>query len=249
MANKTQLKKLQGLQFCLGSFESVTRLILDNVHQKTFQIILPTSLNDLSKIDFNYDKFYQQVDICTTDGMPLVWYFKLTNSDPNLQIERVYGPDLIKYVVSKTQTHSHALYATNDLVAKKTIDHLFTKTKNKPLILTLPKNNPAHQITSNEKQLIKSKPDIVWIGIGSPFQIQIAARIKKILPQATIVCVGAAFEFISGSKKQAPIWMQKMGLEWLFRLFNEPRRLYKRYAIQIPSYLIKQAIKAVFHSK
>lgn len=249
MINKAQLKKFQGLQFCLGSFESVTKFILDNVHQKTSQIILPTSLHDLSKLDSGYDKLYQKVDLCTTDGMPLVWYFKLTNSDRSLLVERVYGPDLIKYIVSQTPTHSHVLYATNDLIAKKIIGRLFTKTKNKPLILTLPKNNPAHQITSNEEQLIKSKPDIIWIGIGSPFQIQIATRIKEILPQATIVCVGAAFEFISGFKRQAPIWMQKMGLEWLFRLFNEPRRLYKRYAVQIPSYLIKQAIKTVFHSK
>jgi N-acetylglucosaminyldiphosphoundecaprenol N-acetyl-beta-D-mannosaminyltransferase len=72
-------------------------------------------------------------------------------------------------------------------------------------------------------------PDILFVGLGAPKQEKWMAKYARTLNVPITVGVGAAFDFLSGEKKQAPIWMQKNGLEWLFRLISEPRRLYKRY--------------------
>jgi N-acetylglucosaminyldiphosphoundecaprenol N-acetyl-beta-D-mannosaminyltransferase len=74
------------------------------------------------------------------------------------------------------------------------------------------------------------RPDIVWVGLGTPKQDYFAQALSQHI-SVPIVCVGAAFDFLSGSKKTAPRWMQTYGLEWLFRLLTEPKRLWKRYLI------------------
>jgi N-acetylglucosaminyldiphosphoundecaprenol N-acetyl-beta-D-mannosaminyltransferase len=74
------------------------------------------------------------------------------------------------------------------------------------------------------------KPHVVWLGLGTPKQDFVAQQLCELM-NTPIVCVGAAFDFLSGSKRTAPRWVQKIGLEWLFRLASEPRRLWKRYLI------------------
>lgn len=89
------------------------------------------------------------------------------------------------------------------------------------------------------EKIIKTKPNYVWLGIGSPKQIELATYLKRHAKGMKIFCVGAALEFLTGQKKQAPILMQKSGLEWLFRLVSEPNRLWKRYLVTIPKYLLR----------
>jgi N-acetylglucosaminyldiphosphoundecaprenol N-acetyl-beta-D-mannosaminyltransferase len=79
-------------------------------------------------------------------------------------------------------------------------------------------------------QLAALSPDIVWVGLGTPKQDFVAHELASRL-DSTIVAVGAAFDFYSGTKKQAPRWIQATYLEWLFRLLSEPKRLWKRYLI------------------
>ena len=76
-----------------------------------------------------------------------------------------------------------------------------------------------------------SGANVVWVGLGSPKQERWVARMKSRLTPAVYISVGAAFAFHAGMLKQAPAWMQKRGLEWLFRLVSEPRRLWKRYLV------------------
>ena len=81
------------------------------------------------------------------------------------------------------------------------------------------------------------KPDIVWVGISTPKQERWMAAHLDHLHAPVMIGVGAAFDFLSGNKKQAPLWMRKSGMEWLFRLATEPRRLWRRYA-QYPLFVI-----------
>ncbi len=73
--------------------------------------------------------------------------------------------------------------------------------------------------------------DLLWIGIGTPRQDQVADRLRKLKVAPVILCVGAAFDFVAGAKTRAPRWMRSLGMEWLFRLATEPRRLWQRYLI------------------
>jgi N-acetylglucosaminyldiphosphoundecaprenol N-acetyl-beta-D-mannosaminyltransferase len=74
------------------------------------------------------------------------------------------------------------------------------------------------------------RPNVVWVGLGTPKQDLVAQELCHLI-NVPLVCVGAAFDFVSGGKKTAPVWMQQFGFEWLFRLASEPQRLWKRYLL------------------
>jgi N-acetylglucosaminyldiphosphoundecaprenol N-acetyl-beta-D-mannosaminyltransferase len=96
-------------------------------------------------------------------------------------------------------------------------------------------------------QINEVAPDIVWIGLSSPKQEHWMANHIGRINAPVLIGVGAAFDFLAGTKKQAPAWMQRTGLEWLFRLVTEPRRLWRRYAYAVPRFLILAAGEFVRH--
>lgn len=85
----------------------------------------------------------------------------------------------------------------------------------------------------------KNKPDLVWLGLGTPKQDHVAIRLSKLHPKTTFACVGAAFDFYAGHKREAPVFVQKLGFEWFFRLLSEPKRLWRRYLVGNVKFLIK----------
>jgi N-acetylglucosaminyldiphosphoundecaprenol N-acetyl-beta-D-mannosaminyltransferase len=101
---------------------------------------------------------------------------------------------------------------------------------------------PFRSLTSQEigetvAMIEQARPDFVWVGLSTPKQEQWMAAFRPRLPSPILIGVGAAFDFHSGSKPQAPIWIQRSGFEWLFRLATEPRRLWPRYRKVIPGFL------------
>jgi N-acetylglucosaminyldiphosphoundecaprenol N-acetyl-beta-D-mannosaminyltransferase len=78
---------------------------------------------------------------------------------------------------------------------------------------------------------------LVWIGLGAPKQDYVAAQLRDLGTASVLLCVGAAFDFVSGAKRRAPQWMQRAGLEWLYRLLSEPKRLWHRYLIGNPTFV------------
>ena len=89
-----------------------------------------------------------------------------------------------------------------------------------------------------------SAPDIVWVGLGTPKQDYWVARHRAQLRAPVLIAVGAAFDFHAGLLKQAPGWMQRNGLEWLFRLVQEPRRLAYRYLVYNPLFVMRVALQS-----
>jgi len=109
---------------------------------------------------------------------------------------------------------------------------------------------PFHELTESEDREIvgeinAAQPDIVWVGLGTPKQEHWMADHVERLNASVLIGVGAAFDFLSGTKAQAPRWMQRNGLEWMFRLVTEPRRLWKRYLIYNAWFLYKLGVDAV----
>ena len=86
-------------------------------------------------------------------------------------------------------------------------------------------------------EIRSSKADVLWVALGAPKQNYEAERFRDHAAAPVIVTVGAAFDFIGGTKRRAPSWMQKLGLEWVFRMFQEPRRLGPRYLKNNPRFL------------
>lgn len=235
---------IESLAFTVGSYNNVITEILRKITLKKNFILLPCSLNDLYSVSENSQtkKLYQKVDIITTDGMPLVWYSKLKLKK---NIERVYGPDLTYDILKKTQgkKYKHCLYGTT----KENLEKLELEIKKfAPKINIVLKIAPPFRplTAAEEKEYIdkikKNKVNILWIGLNSPKQVELAAKWKEKLPKTSFFCVGAAFDFVAKNKPIAPKFMKENGLEWLFRLVSEPKRLYRRYLIQVPKYLLKK---------
>jgi len=177
------------------------------------------------------------------DGMPLVWIGKFRG----LPVERTCGPDLMDRVCSASPRTGlkHFFYGGKEGVADKLADVFRKKVPDIEIVGTY--CPPFRPLTEDEDlavtELIRnSGADLVWIGISSPRQdIWMQQHFKK-LPQ-TLIGVGAAFDFHSGAVPRAPKWMQTTGLEWVYRLIQEPKRLWKRYLFDAPRFVLRLALR------
>lgn len=193
-----------------------------------------------SQHDENLRHIYNHADLVTPDGMPLVWLSRLRGFS---QVRRVYGPDLLREFckISRNKGYRHFFYGGMPGVAERLVQHLQKQFPG--LAIAGIYSPPFRQLTASEEQHIvdlinKSHPHIVWVGLGAFKQEKWMYRHVEKLHHPVLIGVGAAFDFISREKKQAPLWMQRVGLEWLFRLFSEPKRLWRRYLINNPWFVI-----------
>lgn len=219
-----------------------------SARKKTYVCVAPVStLVDCQK-DVQYKHVVNQAGMVTPDGMPVVW---LGRTKGSRTIERTYGPDLLNAVCHSAQ-HRHFFYgglsSTLDLLEKELksrYPHLNIVGKISPDFM------PEARIESREviERINRARPDILWVGLGSPKQDFWMSLHRPLLDVPVMIGVGAAFDFLSGVKPQAPRWMQRSGLEWIFRLVSEPRRLWKRYLIgntKFIYYVCREQIKELF---
>lgn len=194
----------------------------------------------LSKKDEEFKKILQSFYINLPDGMPGVWVGRWKGAK---KMQRCYGPDFFEYFMRKTANNSevkHFLCGGKDGVAKKLAETCEKKFGNRNIsgFLTPPfldvKDYDYEYIA---KEISSSGANFVWIGLSTPKQEQFASFLRKYSSVKYIVTVGAAFDFHIGNVRQAPNLLQKMGLEWFFRLLMEPKRLWKRYIEIVPSFL------------
>ena len=184
-------------------------------------------------------QIHNRAGLVTPDGMPLVWVSHLRGFK---QVKRVYGPDLMLALcgVSATHGYRHFFYGGGDGVGDLLAERLHALYPNLQVVGTY--SPPFRPLTADEDQAIvdqinQAKPDIVWVGLSTPKQeLWMSSHLGR-LNAPVMIGVGAAFDFHAGLKRQAPPWMQQRGLEWLFRLVTEPRRLWKRYFLNNPSFI------------
>jgi N-acetylglucosaminyldiphosphoundecaprenol N-acetyl-beta-D-mannosaminyltransferase len=167
----------------------------------------------------------------TPDGMAIVWLLKLKG---HKHVSRVYGPDLMLETcwAGLERGYRHFLYGGADGVAEALATALRARF---PMLQVVGTHTPPFRdLTDDEDQaaverINRAQPDIVWVGLSTPKQERWMAAHLGLIQAPVMIGVGAAFDFLSGRKPQAPRWMQLSGLEWLFRLATEPRRLWPRY--------------------
>jgi N-acetylglucosaminyldiphosphoundecaprenol N-acetyl-beta-D-mannosaminyltransferase len=167
------------------------------------------------------------------DGQPVVWANQWLHRDTPLPATRVYGPDLFLNVVSLSQDKGlrHFLLGSTPEVLNAMTAELHRRSPRARITgLSSPPFRPLSpaELDAQRQAIFASGADIVWVGLGTPKQDLHAAWLASTLP-VVCVAVGAAFDFVAGSKPQAPRWMQRGGLEWTYRLGCEPRRLWRRY--------------------
>lgn len=172
-------------------------------------------------------------DLVVPDGMPIVWALRLTG---HRQVRRVYGPDLMTALCRVGQMHNQRIFLLGGAPGQANDVARILLAYHPGIRVAGALDTPVRPIPEEENRKIvaainKSRADIVFVGLGCPEQELWMIRNRKKLVVPALIGVGAAFDFISGRVRQAPTWMRGMGLEWLFRLTREPRRLWRRYTI------------------
>lgn len=183
---------------------------------------------------------HNRAGLVTPDGMPLVWMARLLGHP---RTRRVYGPDLMRALsaLSAERGYRQFYYGGNPGVAEDLAAILSETYPGLAVAGTL--SPPFRPLTAEEDaaivaQINAARPDIVWVGLSTPKQERWMAGHAGRLDAPVMIGVGAAFDFLAGKKAQAPLWMQRNGLEWLFRLCQEPRRLSRRYLWIVPGFLM-----------
>jgi N-acetylglucosaminyldiphosphoundecaprenol N-acetyl-beta-D-mannosaminyltransferase len=187
----------------------------------------------LARRDPELRRRLNQGDLNLPDGMPLIWVGRWLGLD-HLD-RRVYGPDLMLATMDRGRELGlrHYLHGSTDEVLTVLEAELQRRLPGVDIVgRDAP---PFRELTAEEEfaleqRLIDLRPDIVWVGLGTPKQDAFVYHLRHWAP-STFVAVGAAFDFISGAKCQAPVWMQERGLEWVYRLAREARRLWRRYLV------------------
>jgi N-acetylglucosaminyldiphosphoundecaprenol N-acetyl-beta-D-mannosaminyltransferase len=175
------------------------------------------------------------------DGRPLVWALNLLGERLD---DRVYGPELMDRFCGRAARRGHRVWLYGGATPEALDELVRALERRHPGLQVAGGWSPPHRpLTEAEerdvaRRIDADRADVVWVGLGVPKQELWMARMRPRLTAPVLVGVGAAFDFLSGRKRQAPRWMQARGLEWLFRLSQEPLRLLPRYLRYNPAFVV-----------
>jgi len=182
-------------------------------------------------------ELHRKAAMVTPDGMPLVWLGRRAGHP----VERTCGPELMNKVMAHSAISGlrHYFYGGKPGIA----DRLKAAFEGRyPGIAVVGLETPPFSDLCDEElaelsgRIATSAADVVWIGLPTPKQEFLMQRLAP-MTRATVIGVGAAFDFHTGATPRAPRWIQQAGLEFLFRLANDPRRLWRRYLIKAPRFV------------
>jgi len=199
----------------------------------------------MSQYDPEYRRIQNEAAMVTPDGMPLSWVQRKMGYD---QPHRVYGPDLMLEICKRgvDKGFRHFFYGGHEGVAeelKRSFEERF------PGIQIVGLYSPPFRPLSPEEDeavcamINDCGADIVWVGLGAPKQERWMAEHLGRFRAPAMLGVGAAFDFHTGRILQAPAWMQGRGLEWLFRIYAEPKRMWRRYVFNNPMFMLLTALQ------
>ncbi|WP_410787970.1 WecB/TagA/CpsF family glycosyltransferase [Kribbella sp. C-35] len=206
------------------------------------QLVCVTDMNALlhARADARLTEVYNTSGLTVPDGMPLVWAGHRAGFE---EMDRVAGPDLLERVLAEAADRGWTQYFYGG--AEGVADELRERFQElHPALKVVGVECPPYRALTDAEdaetvaRMNEARPDIVWVGLGAPKQERWMADHRHRLNATILIGVGAAFDFHTGRLDRAPYWMQRSGLEWSYRLYKEPRRLWKRYVLGIPRFLL-----------
>ena len=190
--------------------------------------------------------------LAVPDGQPLVWALRALG---HAHATRVYGPDLMAHFCARAARCGTPIYLYGGRSpAALALLEARLRERFPGLLIAGGHSPPFRELTAQEEERAIADIDasgaaVVWVGIGQPKQERWMHRMRPRLSAPLLVGVGAAFDFHAGLISQAPGWMQRNGLEWLYRLSREPRRLWRRYARYNPLFVARFARQYAAHRR
>lgn len=239
--SELESRHVLGQRLDATSYEDATARVIEWAQDRRSSYVCVTNVHVVMEgwDSAAYRKVINCGDLITPDGVPLVWALRMLGVK---SATRVYGPDLTLHICKAAAEKGLpiALYGGTEASLSdfsKTLEERYPGIQ-----IACAISPPFRPLSSEEdetytRQIEESGARILFVGIGCPKQEQWMAAHKGRL-NLPMLGVGAAFDFHSGRVAQAPGWMQKLGLEWLFRFSREPRRLWRRYVIHNPRYIL-----------
>jgi N-acetylglucosaminyldiphosphoundecaprenol N-acetyl-beta-D-mannosaminyltransferase len=221
------------------SYRHATDQVLDWAAAGESRYVCVATVNNLIEgcDDPGYNAIMEAADLVTPDGMPLVWGLRLLGVPG---ASRVYGPDLTPLVCQEAARRGIPVgfYGGRDDVLDDLAAALAGRFPGLRIVYRW--SPPFRALTAEEEarvrdDLRRSGARVLFVGLGTPKQERWMADHKDL--RLVMLGVGAAFDFLSGRKRQAPPALQRLGLEWLYRLVHEPRRLWRRYLYRNPRFV------------
>jgi N-acetylglucosaminyldiphosphoundecaprenol N-acetyl-beta-D-mannosaminyltransferase len=203
-----------------------------------------------SRSDENLRRIHNEAGMVTPDGMPLVFMARRLGFK---SVSRVYGPALMRRLtqISASKGYRQYYYGGGPGLVQRLAWSLAKQHPELQVAGTFAP--PFRPLTKEEDDAVvaginAAAPDILWVGLSTPKQeLWMASHVRR-LNVPVLIGVGAAFDFLAGTKRQAPAWIQNAGLEWAYRLASEPRRLWRRYAKIVPLFLFLAGVQIVRRS-
>lgn len=223
-----------GVHISAVSLSSATETVLEWIRRREKHYVTVTGVHGV--IEAQNDPMFKRVlndaGLKVPDGMPMVWLSRLAGHS---HVNRVFGPDFMLSVSQAVgEDGGRAFYfggapGVAEQLAR-TLEGCYPGLETAGVYCP-----PFRDLTPEEErevvELINgTAPDVVWVGLSTPKQERWMADFRPRLDAPVLVGVGAAFDYNTGRIKRAPAWMQKSGLEWLYRIMQDPKRLWKRYA-------------------
>jgi N-acetylglucosaminyldiphosphoundecaprenol N-acetyl-beta-D-mannosaminyltransferase len=207
---------------------------------------VPADPTVLARRDRRYRAILNDGDLNVPDGASVAWVLRLNGH----RTARVSGTEAFLTLAEWGLGRGlrHYLYGGRPEVAhglRRRLEREF------PGVRVAGCESPPFRLLHGEdlaaaaRRARKAGTDLFWVGLGTPKQDVVAARLRDLQAAPVILCVGAAFDFLSGAKRRAPEWMQAAGLEWLHRLVSEPRRLWRRYLLGNPAFVLGVVVELV----
>jgi N-acetylglucosaminyldiphosphoundecaprenol N-acetyl-beta-D-mannosaminyltransferase len=225
-----------GTPVAMTRYEDAVRMILECAAEADRAYLVAaanTHLVTLASRSREYAAALAKFDFIVPDGMPLIWYLNfLEGADLT---DRVYGPELMSRCLAASGTEQRHFFLGSSDTMRERLQEVLQR-RFPELTIVGGYSPPFGDWDDAEDAKIcrairRSEAQLVWVGLGCPRQEEFLARMKDRLPWGVYLAVGAAFSLISGAVPQAPKFLQKRGLEWAFRLWAEPRRLWRRYLV------------------
>ncbi|MHB1757752.1 MAG: WecB/TagA/CpsF family glycosyltransferase [Leptospirillum sp.] len=231
-----KIVQMFGISVASVTLGEASEVFSEMARKKETRVIFTANAEHIALMSSNreFQKAYHGADFILADGMPLVWFSRLIGERLP---ERVTGSDLLPELCRMAEKKSLKVFflGGTDDVTPKAIANLL---KRFPALHVVGFATPWIDLANDEEihsdlieTINQSGADIVFIGFGAPKQEIWLTRNKDRLKTGIVISVGGTFDFLAGKTVRAPLWMQKSGQEWLWRLLHEPKRLWRRYLI------------------
>jgi len=238
-----------GVKVSSTGYDEALHFIMSAARRRTGATVTALAVHGLvlASRSSDFRSRLEQFDLVVPDGQPVRFALNLLYGQT--LVDRVYGPELMIRLCRQAAETGVGVYLYGSY--PEVVEKLRLNLEQRFPHLKVAGSEPSlfRPLTRKEDQALVDRVNdsgagVVFLGLGCPLQETFAHEHRESI-KAVQVCVGAAFDFYSGHKKMAPVWMQRHGLEWLFRLMQEPRRLWRRYLVTNSIFLIKLIVQLV----